>query len=110
VKFLCLAYGAEEGWNELSKNEQDALLAQDDRLRARGDIVAAVEQTPITVTAWDGTPVSRERAFAHSDVPLAGFGILEAASVDEAIQLVAKTPCARAKGAIELRPISTINI
>jgi hypothetical protein len=110
MKFLCLAYGAEAGWNELSKSEQDALLAQDDRLRARGDIVAAVEQTPITVTAWSGTPVTRERAFAHSDVPLAGFAIVEAASLDEAIELVAKTPCARAKGAIELRPISTINI
>jgi len=110
VKFLCLAYGAEEGWNELSKAEQDALLAQDERLRQLGDIVAAVEPTATTVTAWDGKPATTEDPFAHSPVPLAGFGIIEAANLDEAIKLVANTPCARAKGAVVLRPISVINM
>ena len=30
MKFLCLAYGDEEGWNSLSKDEQQEVLAQDD--------------------------------------------------------------------------------
>jgi hypothetical protein len=106
-----LAYGAEEGWNELSKAEQDELLAQDELLRQRGDIVvAAVELTATTVTAWDGKPATTEDTFAHARVPLAGFGIIDAADLDEAIKLVANTPCARAKGAVVLRPISVINL
>ncbi len=35
--------------------------------------------------------------------------IIEAADLDEVIRLVAGTPCARAKGAIEIRPITAIN-
>jgi hypothetical protein len=43
------------------------------------------------------------------DTPLAGFSIIEAADIDEVIRLVAVTPCARAKGAIEKRPIMFLN-
>jgi hypothetical protein len=41
MKFLCLAYGAEKDWKALTKDEQDALLAQDDVLRKRGALMAA---------------------------------------------------------------------
>jgi hypothetical protein len=109
MKYLVLAYGAEADWNALTEGEQDALLAQDDVLRNRGDLVAAVRTEVTTVRAWDGTPTTTAGAFARSAVPLAGFGIVEAASLDEAVQLVAQTPCARAKGAVEIRPISAIN-
>ena len=37
-------------------------------------------------------------------LPLAGFSIIEAETIEEVIQLVANTPCARARGAIEIRP------
>jgi hypothetical protein len=109
MKFLCLAYGDGNDWRALSTGEQDALLAQDELLRRRGDLVAAVATTATTVRAWDGTPAITDGAFADSPVPLAGFCIIEAADLGEAIRLVAQTPCARAKGAVELRPISAIN-
>jgi hypothetical protein len=109
MKFLCLAYGDEKDWNRLSKPEQDALLAQDEVLRGRGALVAAVEQAVTTVRAWDGTPDVTHGPFAESRVPLAGFGVIEAADLDEAIRLVKDTPCARAGGAVELRPILAIN-
>jgi hypothetical protein len=41
--------------------------------------------------------------------PLPDYSIIEAADLDEVIRLVAGTPCARAKGAIEIRPIMAIN-
>jgi hypothetical protein len=37
-------------------------------------------------------------------------GIIEAAGMDEAVRLVAGTPCARAQGAVELRPIAMMNL
>jgi hypothetical protein len=109
MKYLCLAYGAEKDWKALTKDEQDALLAQDEFLRKRGVRMGAVETAVTTVRAWDGKPVTTEGAFASSSVPLAGFCIIEAADVNEVVQLVAQTPCARAKGAIEIRPIMAIN-
>jgi hypothetical protein len=109
VKFLCLAYGDEKDWKALSKEEQDKLLKQDEVLRKRGTLMAAVQTNVITVTAWDGKAKAAAGAFADSNAPLAGFSIIEAASVEEVIQLVAGTPCASTKGAIEIRPIMMIN-
>ena len=54
MKFLCLAYGAEQDWLELTPHEQADLLAQDEVIRNRGNFMAAVEPTVTTVTAWDG--------------------------------------------------------
>jgi hypothetical protein len=104
MKFLCLAYGDEKDWSALSKSEQDELLAQDDVLRRRGDLVAAVGSAT-TLRAWDGTPSTTDGPFSESDVPLAGFSIIEARDLDEALELTSNTPCARAKGAVELRPL-----
>jgi hypothetical protein len=109
MKYLCLAYGDEKDWNVLTKKEQDEMLAQDEVLRKRGALMAAVQTTTTTVRAWDGNPITTDGAFADSMAPLAGFSIIEAADLEEVIQLVAGTPCARAKGAIEIRPIMTIN-
>jgi len=109
MKYLCLAYGDEKDWNALSKAEQDALLAQDEAIRTRGALMAAVETTVTTVRAWDGVPTTTNSAVADTKLPLAGFSIIEAADLDEVIQLVARAPCARAKGAIEIRPITAIN-
>jgi len=104
MKFLCLAYGDEKDWNALSKREQDELLAQDEVLRQRGALMAAVGAVK-TVRAWDGTPSTTDRPIAVSEMPLAGFSVIEARDLEEAIELVSKTPCAVAKGAIEVRPL-----
>jgi len=109
MKYLCLAYGNERDWQRLDKQEQDELLAHDEVLRQRGDIVAAVATTATTVRSWDGTPTMTSETFAHTKAPLAGFSIIEAPDLEEAVRLVADTPCARAKGAVELRPIDQIN-
>jgi hypothetical protein len=109
MKYLVLAYGREEDWKKLTKGEQDKLLAQDEVLKARGSLVAAVEQQPVTVRAWDGTPDVTRGPIAETPAPLAGFGVIEVADLDEAIALVKDTPCARAGGAVELRPIMAIN-
>lgn len=109
MKFLVLAYGSEEDWNALSQAEQEELLAQDDVLRRRGGLVAAVGPDVTTVRSWDGGPKTRGEPVASLPVPLAGFGVIEADDVQHAIRLVADTPCARAKGAVEIRPILQLN-
>ena len=109
MKFLVLAYGDEKDWVALSPREQQEMLAQDEVLRRRGDLIEAVEPHVTTVRAWDGTPTTTDRPVAELPAPLAGFGIIEAADLAEAIRLVAGTPCARARGAVEIRPIMVLN-
>jgi hypothetical protein len=109
MKYLCLAYGDEKDWHALDKSEQDGLLAQDAIIRDQGALMAAVGTAVTTVRAWDGKPTVTDGVFGDSNVPLAGFSVIEAADLKEVIQLVGGTPCARAKGAIEIRPIMSMN-
>ena len=109
MKFLVLAYGSEEDWNALSAAEQKSLLAQDDVLRERGSLVAAVTTAVTTVTSGKGTPTTASEPFSPLRRPLAGFGVIEADDLAHAVRLVADTPCARAGGAVELRPIVQMN-
>ena len=109
MKYLCLAYGSAEDWKELSEDERNALLAQDDVLRERGDLVAAVGLQVTTVRAWAGTPATSGGPLTETKLPLAGFGIIEAADLNEAVRVIADTPCARAKGAVEIRPITIMS-
>ena len=40
-----------------------------------------------------------------ASLPVAGFTIIEAASLSEAIDMVSKTPCAVAQGVVEVWPL-----
>lgn len=104
MKFLCLAYGSEEGWKELTKQQQSEVLEQDEVLKKRGDFLAAVRTDVTTVSNWSGRLTVENESFAKPSLPLAGFSMIEAENVEAVIQLVANTPCARAGGAIEIRP------
>jgi hypothetical protein len=50
---------------------------------------------------------TNQRPFLRSDMPVAGFAVIEAADMDEAIRLVADTPCAVADGVVEVWPLAT---
>lgn len=56
----------------------------------------------------DGAGVdSSEGSFLRSDLPVAGFAVIEAANLEEAISLVSKTPCAVAHGVVEVWPLQS---
>ena len=105
MKFLCLAYGSAEDWEKLTEQDQQSFLAQDDVLRKRGDIVNAVEPAVTTVTNHDEKLCTKNEPFAITKRPLAGFSNIEADTLNEAIKLISNTPCARAKGAVEIWPV-----
>ena len=60
--------------------------------------------TATSVRAPDGKPVVTDGPFAETKEQLAGFYLLEAADLNEAIQLATKIPPARV-GTIEVRPV-----
>jgi hypothetical protein len=104
MKFLCLAYGDEDGWNSLSESEQQEVLAQDVVILDRGNLMAAVQTQVTSVRNWDETLEVITEALAQPSLPLAGFSVIEAESLEEVIELVKNTPCPRARGFVEIRP------
>lgn len=103
MKFLCLAYGDEDGWNSLSDGEQEEVLSNDKVIIDRGDLMSAVRPKVTTVKNWDKQLEVNNESIAQDGLPLAGFSVIEADSIEEVIDLVKNTPCARAKGMIEIR-------
>jgi len=104
VRFLCLAYGAEQDWLDLTEDRRHELLVRDRILIERGDLVSAVGP-PTVVRAWEGPVVTTTEPYAVGTAPLAGFSVIEADDLEEVVRLVAGTPCAVARGAIEIHPL-----
>ena len=104
MKFLCLAYGDEDGWNALSETEKREVLAHDAVIRDRGNLMSAVRTEVTTVKNWEGNLEVTQEPYARHRLPLAGFSVIEAENVLEVVDLVSGTPCARARGFIEIRP------
>jgi hypothetical protein len=104
MKFLYLAYGDEDGWNSLSYREKQEVLAQDAVIRDRGNLMSAVQTNVTSVRNWDRNLDVTDEPYAQHQLPLAGFSVIEADNLNEVIELVSNTPCARARGVIEIRP------
>ncbi|HWU14790.1 MAG TPA: YciI family protein, partial [Caulobacter sp.] len=43
--------------------------------------------------------------FLSADLPLAGFALIEAADLEAAIEIAARSPCAVAQGVVEVWPL-----
>lgn len=43
--------------------------------------------------------------FMTSALPVAGFAVIEASSLSEAVEMVSRTPCAVAHGVVEVWPL-----
>ena len=104
MKFLCLAYGDEDGWIALGEDERREVLSQDSVIRDRGNLMAAVQTKVTSVRNWDRVLEVTDGPYPQHQLPLAGFSVIEAESLKEAIELVSNTPCARARGVIDIRP------
>ena len=108
MKYLCLVYGDEDDLHTVPDNE---CLAYDEALRQGGRCLAseALEssRTAATVRMRNGKASVTDGPFAESKEQLAGFYLIEARDLNEAIQVAAKIPLAR-RGSIEVRPIKEL--
>ncbi len=63
---------------------------------------------PVQVRNHDGAGVdTSEGSFLRSALPIAGFAVIEAATLEDAISLVSETPCAVAHGVVEVWPLKS---
>jgi hypothetical protein len=112
MKYLCQIFFEERKLNGLSKEEDAALnqesLAYDQWLRDRGHLVAA--QALERVAAARTLRPGKEKAmvmdgpFAETREQIGGFILIEAESMERALELAAGIPSLRL-GGVEVRPV-----
>jgi len=105
AKFVTIGYGDEAGYRRTDSSVRDAAHAHDQRLKASGALIG-IARTPTQVRNPGAAGVqTTSGAYLRSDLPIAGFAVIEAKDIDEAVALVSKTPCAVADGVVEVWPL-----
>jgi hypothetical protein len=105
VKFVCLVYGEE---NKIGAMNDDECMDYDQTLRKAGRCVASEALQPVrtakTVRVRQGKVSITDGPFTETKECLAGFYLIEAADMNEAVQMAAKIAPASV-GSIEVRPV-----
>lgn len=105
-KFITIGYGDQAGYDRTPESVRTAAHEHDAHLRERG-VVMGIAGTPVQVRNPDDTGVQTlSGPYLSADLPIAGFALMEAEDLDEAIALAGKSPCAVAHGVIEVWPLS----
>jgi hypothetical protein len=82
-------------------------------LRANGSLIAAEALQPIdtatTVRVRNGRVSVTDGPFAETKEQLAGFYLVEARDLNDAIQIASKIPPAR-EGSVEVRPVRELEV
>jgi hypothetical protein len=103
--FLTIGYGSSADYEATAPALRDKAHAHDSWLVSQGAVIGALG-TPTQVRNPECSGVTTTNgAFMRTDLPLAGFALLEAASLEEAVDRVAGTPCAVAHGVVEVWPL-----
>jgi hypothetical protein len=103
-KFITIGYGDREGYDRTPKTVRDAAHAHDEVLRKSGTLMG-IAGRPVQVRNHEAAQVqTAEGPYMASQLPVAGFAVIEAPSMAEAIKMVSQTPCAVAYGVVEVWP------
>ena len=103
-KFLTIGYGDREGYERTPKALREAAHAQDEKLKKSGFLVG-IAGTPVQVRNHEAKHLVTERGpYIKTQLPVAGFAVIEAPNMEEAIKMTAQVPCAIAYGVVEIWP------
>jgi len=109
MKYLCLVYMEEKTLDAVPDSE---CMAYGESLRKSGRYIAAEAlqrvDTATTVRVRDARVSLTDGPFAETKEQLAGFYLIDAKDLDEAVQVAAKIPPARV-GSIEVRPVRELS-
>ena len=112
MKYLCLIYGEEAGAAKMSKDDMTAMMkdygAYTQDIQKSGHYIGGnpLESvtTATTVRIRNGKMSTTDGPFAETKEQLAGYYLIEAKDLNEAIQVGSRIPGARS-GSIEVRPV-----
>ena len=112
MRYLCLVYSVEDPTKAFTESEEQKLvdesLEYDEQLRKSGHLIVAHALQPpesaSIVHVRSGQVSVTDGPFTETKEQIAGFILIEARDLNEAIQVASKDPTAR-YGFIELRPV-----
>jgi len=109
MKYLCLVYMKEKDLDAVPDSD---CMTYGESLRKSGRHIAAEAlqrvATATTVRVRDGKVSITDGPFAETKEQLAGFYLIDAKDLDDAVQTAAKIPPARV-GSIEVRPVRELS-
>lgn len=112
MKYLCLTYHEEKKFDALSKSELEEVMGKckpfKEALQKSGQVVLdgslVATQATTTVRTRNGKVLITDGPFAETKEQLAGYYLIEAKDLDEAMAIAARVPSARF-GSVEVRPV-----
>jgi len=115
MKYLCLIYGDENARTTMSAADRQSMMTEymqfSEWIKKSGQYVSGQALQPTstatTVRIRSGKLSTTDGPFAETKEQLGGFYLVEAKDLNDAIQIAAKIPGAKA-GAIEVRPIMSV--
>ena len=109
MKYAALIYSKPGSHEALPEDQYKAMYAEYMALAEDGRTAESAQLQPIetatTVRVQDGQTLTTDGPFADTKEVFAGYYVLEAQNLDEAIEFAARIPAARLGGAIEVRPV-----
>jgi len=114
MEYMLLIYDQPGRWGSLAEEERNAeyeeYFALSRELRERKALVSSnelePESTATTVRVRNGALDLTDGPFAETKEAVGGYYVIDADSLDEAVEWAAKIPSART-GAVEVRPVVT---
>ncbi|TDE27648.1 YciI family protein [Actinomadura sp. 6K520] len=109
MQYALLIYvepGSHEGLSDADRDVANAdyrALADDGRCVLHAQLQSVETATSVRVVG--GRTLMTDGPFADTKEVLGGIGLIEAADLDEAIELAASIPAARLGGTVEIRPL-----
>lgn len=115
MKFMLLCCHDDQDWDKLSKSEQEQMVddarQQVAQIKASGQYRSSARLHPTSmatsVRVRNGKPLVTDGPFAETKEYLAGYYLIEARDLNEAIDVAARQPGARL-GTIVVRPVLEI--
>lgn len=112
MKYLAMIYNNPDAFESLSEKDRDAMMTEADAFIKEfqdsgeflGGSALAHPATGKTIRVRHGKTQATDGPFAEAKEYLAGYYVIDADSIDRAVEIVAKDPAARF-WAVELRPI-----
>lgn len=115
MKFMLIVHHNEEAFEKMDQAQRQQLLAESieltHQLHASGQYVHASPLQPaatsVVVRAREGKPLVTDGPFIETREQIAGYFLIDARDLHEAISIAARVPGARI-GTVEVRPLIEI--
>lgn len=112
MKYLCLVYSEEGRLHSLPDSPEDSeCQAYAEAVAGSGRMLAAEALEPVaqarTVRVRGGRETTSDGPFSETKEQLAGFYLIEADDMTQALAVAAGIPAARV-GSVEVRPVRTL--